>query len=112
MNTNEAILENLLGRDAFHAEEKKVSGIAQKAVSQGYHSLTVPQLAVISPWLSTNCNGSTDPGGHHNGCNIQLVDTAFLEALEETDDVECVQCESCREEDSLYAYQYNKLMDE
>ncbi|MEZ8857251.1 hypothetical protein AB6E16_17280 [Vibrio atlanticus] len=36
----------------------------------------------------------------------------LLEAIELADDTECLQCDSCRNDDSYYAHQYDKLMAE
>ena len=69
MTANEQILNYLLEHGVLDNEEQKVTGIAQLAVDNGFISLTAKQKAVIAPWLSANCSGSTDPGGYHNGCS-------------------------------------------
>ena len=112
MEKNEAILAVSLERGVFDNEEQKVSGIAQRAVDKGYDSLSVGQKMVVKPWLSSHCTGTTDPGGYHNDCSVELNDDDLVEALEQADDVECIQCESCRNEEFDYARQYSKLMAE
>lgn len=109
---NEQILNHLLEHGILDNEEQKVSGIAQLAVDEGFTSLSHAQKAVVTPWLSANCSGSTDPGGYHNGCSVELSGDELVEALELADDYESIQCESCRNADSGYAEQYSKFMEE
>lgn len=112
MTVTEKVLEALLERDAFDNEEQKVGGIAKLAIDKGFDSLSHAQRHVLSPWLSQHCTGSTDPGGHHNDCSAELDGGDLLEAIELADDIECLQCESCRSDDSYYSHQYSKLMAE
>ena len=112
MTVTEKLLAALLERGVFDNEEQKVSGIAKLAIEKSFDSLSHAQKYVLSPWLSQHCTGSTDPGGHHNGCCVELDGDELLEAIELADDIECLQCDSCRNEDSDYAHQYEKLMAE
>ncbi|KPL99504.1 hypothetical protein [Vibrio splendidus] len=112
MTVTEKLLAALLERGVFDNEEQKVGGIAQLAIDTSFDSLSHAQKYVLSPWLSQHCTGSTDPGGYHNDCSAELDGDDLLEAIELADDVECLQCDSCRNEDSNYAHQYEKLMAE
>ena len=110
--SNEQILDYLLEHEVLDNEEKKVSGIAKLAVDKGYDTLSHAQKAVIAPWLTANCSGSIDPGGHHNGCSVELTEDDLLEALYLAEDYESIQCESCRSDDSYYAHERNNFMKE
>lgn len=112
MTMNEKLLAALLERGVFDNEEQKVSGIAKLAIDKGFDNLSHAQKHVLSPWLSQHCSGSTDPGDHHNDCRVELDGEELLEAIELADDIECLQCDSCRNDESYYAHQYSKLIAE
>ncbi|MCG9691316.1 hypothetical protein L1D55_06020 [Vibrio sp. Isolate22] len=112
MTVTEKVLEALLERGAFDNEEQKVGGIAQLAIDTSFDRLSDARKHVLLPWLSQHCSGSTDPGGYHNNCSTELEGNELLEAIELADDIECLQCESCRSDDSYYSHQYSKLMAE
>lgn len=95
MNTIEKILSHQLEHDVFHNLDDKVKGIAQRAVDQGYNSLTPKQKAVINPQLTKHCSGYTAPGGDNNECHRELSGEQLLNAYEQCDDTESLQCESC-----------------
>ncbi|EIX6432659.1 hypothetical protein MKU92_001533 [Salmonella enterica] len=105
----ESILRIQLDRDVFHGEEQMVSGIAQLAVDRGFNSLSPRQKIVLEPFLTQHCSGVIDPGGHHNNCTTVLTGEALLDAYENCDDTECLECESCRDESSFHAHQWARI---
>lgn len=109
MGVIESILHHQITHGIFEQEAQKVQGIAQLAVDKGYSSLTVKQRTVIDPFLTQHCSGVTDPGGHHNDCGQPLTGEALLDAYQQSDDNESLECESCRSESSYYAHQWEKL---
>lgn len=112
MAIEEKVLAAQFARDRFHAEEQKVSGIAQRAIDHGYASLSPAQQAVIAPFLSVRCEGATDPGDHHNGCEVTLDGETLLEALESEMHYEAIVCERCRSEYDHYQHQWGKIQAE
>lgn len=108
MGTIEKILSIQLDRDIFHNEEQLVSGIAQRAVGNGYDSLTEKQQDVLNEHLTQYCSGHTDPGGHHNDCDKELSGDELLNAYEQCDDTESLQCESCLSEASYEQHVWEK----
>lgn len=100
MGTIERILSIQLDRDIFHNEAPLVAGIAQLAIDKGYDSLTEKQQDVLSEHLTKYCSGHTNPGGYHNDCDKELSGERLLNAYEQYDDPECLQCESCLSEAS------------
>ncbi|MGF1903546.1 hypothetical protein [Aliivibrio salmonicida] len=108
----EKLLTTLIEIDKFHNSSTMVSGIAQLAIDKGYNLLSDKQKAILKPFLSEPCSGSINLERHHNGCKTILIDAILLDAYESTDDSETLQCETCREEDSFYYYQREKLNQE
>ncbi|MUK76617.1 hypothetical protein GNP84_06815 [Aliivibrio fischeri] len=107
--TTEKLLSTLIKIDKFHNSPTMVSGIAQLAIDKGYNQLSDKQKGILKPFLSEQCSGSINPGGYHNGCKTTLTESTLLDAYESTDDSDNLQCETCREEDSFYDYQREKL---
>ncbi|MCL1122264.1 hypothetical protein N7V09_01885 [Shewanella seohaensis] len=103
--TTERILEKLLEFGRLNDEDQKVSGIAQLAIDKGYENLSPAQQRVLIPFLTSGCEGVTDPGGYHNDCQTQLSNGSYLEALEESEWRDAVQCENCRFEADDYEQQ-------
>ncbi len=112
MTIIERILTKQLEMGVFDNEEGKVSGIATRAVNLGFETLTDLQKRVLMPFLSQPCTGNIDPGGHHNGCEVVLEDDFLLDAYEEAEDFECLQCERCRTEAEHQAYDAQRFFDE
>ena len=98
MAFEEDILSEQLKIDAFHNEDGKVSGIAKLAVDKGWASLSALQQRVLEPFLSKPCEGVTDPGGHHNGCEVVLTDAELRDAYHEMVNHDALLCENCRDE--------------
>lgn len=111
MAVTEDILSHQLEVDVFHAEDSKVSGIAQRAVDFGYDSLSPAQKKVLEPFLSKRCSGYTDPADH-NECHVILQGEALLEAYEDAEDSEYLQCEACRAERDYLDYREEKIRNE
>lgn len=108
MRTIEKILAIQLDRDLFNGEPDLVSGIAKRAVDKGYDSLSEPQKAVLSSHLTKHCSGHTNPGGYDNECDKELSGDELLNAYEQCDDPECLQCESCIAEASYEQHVWDK----
>lgn len=107
--TTEALLRKLIEVDKFNKAPPMVAGIAQRAIDFGYNQLSKKQQEVLTPFLSEQCSGSTDPGGYHNGCQAILIEADLLEAYDLADNSDCIQCESCRQDDGYYAHQWEKI---
>lgn len=84
-------------------------GLAQRAIEVGFEALSIHQKRVLQPYLSRECSGCTNPGGHHNDCTTALDGDELLEAFAEGDDVECPQCENCRQEAGDYAAHWARV---
>ena len=104
----EQLLVTLIKFDAFCNAGSMVEGIAKRAIDEGYETLSVKQKAVLTPFLSKMCSGSTDPGGYHNGCEKMLSDGDLVEAYELSEGGE-LQCEDCRSEDASYEHEWEKF---
>lgn len=98
MSVTEDILRHQLEIDAFYNEEQMVSGIARRAVDQGYESLSGAQRRVLQRFLSQRCS-----------CGAVLEGDALLEAYGDTDDPDSLQCESCRADRDYLAYRADKI---
>ncbi|WP_337263281.1 MULTISPECIES: hypothetical protein [unclassified Serratia (in: enterobacteria)] len=110
MAVEDDILAIQLRSDIFSHEEKKVSGLAKRAVDNGYETLSDGQKAVLKPFLTQPCEGVTDPGGYHNACTSQLSGAELLEAYEEECNFDSLLCEHCRDEANDLAAQYDSFM--
>ena len=107
------ILASLLKRDFFSGKEPDFAeGLARRAVEHGYKSLSPAQKDVLDPFLNQICSGCKDPGGYNNGCEAELYGAELKDAIDYCDDVECLQCESCREETGYYRAQWQRIEDE
>ena len=98
MSVTESILRRQLEGGVFDNVEKKVNGLARRAVdpAHGYESLTADQKRVLDPFLTQPCAGHTDPADEHNNCQQVLTGAELLEAYEQSDDVESLECSDCR----------------
>ncbi|AJJ23891.1 hypothetical protein [Yersinia enterocolitica] len=110
MGIEELLLETLIKNDVFHNEDKKVSGIAKRAVDQGYSSLSEAQKSVIKPFMKHGCEGYTDPSGHHNDCTRVLIGAELNEAYDHTFEHGGIVCEDCREQSDYDDYRREKAM--
>lgn len=100
MSVTESILRRQIDGGVFENEADMVLGIARRAVdpAHGYDSLTAAQKRVLEPFLTQPCGGHTDPADEHNNCQQVLTGAELLEAYEQSDDVESLECASCRSE--------------
>lgn len=98
MAVEDDILAIQLKNDTFYNEDGKVSGIAKLATDKGFDTLSTLQKKVLAKFLTQPCEGVTDPGGHHNNCEIQLSGAELLEAYEEQYTFDSLRCEHCRDE--------------
>lgn len=109
MGVTESILHHQITHGILDNEAPMVRGIAQLAVDNGFTALSGKQRAVLEPFLTQHCSGVTDPGGYHNDCGQTLTDDDLLDAYQQSDDSESLECESCRSESSFYANRRDKL---
>ncbi|MDX7083443.1 hypothetical protein [Serratia marcescens] len=100
----EKILAEQLEQHAFEGLEKKVSGIAKRAVKEGWHTLSTDQKLVLMPHLTSQCEGYTDPAGEKNDCTAILEDELLLDAWENYRMYDSLLCESCRTQLDHIAY--------
>ena len=96
MPVTESILRRQIDGGVFENEAQMVGGLAQRAVDDGYDTLSAGQKRVLEPFLTQPCAGHTDPGGHYNDCEQVLTGAELLEAYEQSDDVESLECANCR----------------
>ncbi|EJX1285179.1 hypothetical protein ACT0HP_003563 [Vibrio parahaemolyticus] len=106
----EALLRTLQEHGAFDNQAQMVGGIAQRAIDNGFDSLSEAQKQVLEPFIEMNCTGVTDPGGHHNGCDKLIPSEDLAQAIELSEDgIEGVQCEDCRDEAGFYQHQWERI---
>jgi hypothetical protein len=109
MTIEEKILAAQLSQHAFDELDSKVSRLARKAVDQGWGILTPAQKSVLTPYLSSPCEGYTDPGGHHNDCPAVLQDHSLLEAWDNNLEYDSLLCESCRTQIDHISFDIDRL---
>ncbi|NWA04822.1 hypothetical protein [Pseudomonas gingeri] len=112
MSDEDNVLSKLLEYGHLDRESDTVRGIAQRALDEGYNTLSERQKNVLAPFLTRECEGVTDPGGHHNNCSTELEGNALVEALDSESYGDGFICESCRDESSFYDHQLDRLKDE
>lgn len=109
MADEEKVLEKLLEYGHLDQEDRKVEGIAKRAISNGYPNLTQPQKAVLSKWLKRDCEGVTDPAGYHNGCQAELEGDALADALDSESYGDGFVCDSCQQTANEHQRQWEKM---
>lgn len=113
MGIEENIFREQLNRGIFdNAKVDFAKGLAQLAVDKGYGSLSPKQKTILQPYLSMQCVGFTDPGDHHNKCQAILEGNDLLEAYQLSYGSELLMCDSCRNEQNYYKYQWEKMSKE
>lgn len=106
----ERLLRTLQEHGAFDDQDQMVGGIAQRAIDNGYDTLSVAQQRVLAPFIEMDCTGVTDPGGNHNGCNQVISSEDLAQAIELSEDgIGGVQCEDCRDEAGFHQYQWERI---
>ncbi|WP_345882398.1 hypothetical protein [Shewanella algae] len=110
MSVIEDILTIQLRNDEFYEHDNRCAGIAQLAVDRGYNTLTDAQQRVLSPFLSKHCSGYSDPATHYP-CDAVLEGESLLAAYENSD-FDSLQCESCRAEAAIIAYDRERFFRE
>lgn len=103
------VLKQLLEKGHLDNEDAKVSGIAKLAVDKGFDHLSSLQKAVIAPHLTKECEGVTDPGGHHNECQVVLEGQELTTALEQEGYYGCTLCENCINESEQYSNEWDRI---
>jgi hypothetical protein len=103
------VLKQLLDKGHLDNEDAKVSGIAKLAVDKGFDHLSALQKAVITPHLTRACEGVTNPGGHHNECQVVLEGKDLATALEQEGYYGSALCENCINETEQYSNEWDRL---
>jgi hypothetical protein len=99
MTVKEQILKYQIDRDYFHDKQPNfIQGLAQRALDNGYSSLSEPQQNILRPHLSQSCDGVTDPGGYHNECTTTLEGEELVNAYEEEAYRDALLCQNCIDE--------------
>lgn len=104
------VLVALFEVDALHNEDGKVTGIAQRAVDNGFESLTPRQKNVINHLLSRACEGVTNPGDHHNDCQANIAGQDLIDATTQSGYFDGWLCENCRNESEGYEIERARFM--
>lgn len=110
MTVETDVLAELAKVDALHEESDIVRGIAQRAVDNGFETLTLKQQGVINHLLSKECDGVEDPGGYHNNCQTTLQGQDLVEATINSGFYGVWLCEDCRNESDGYDREREKFM--
>lgn len=103
------VLQQLLKNGSLDQLDTKVKGIALLAVDRGYDHLTNLQQVVLRPHLTQNCSGVTNPGGHHNHCNVVLEGKDLAAALEHEGYYGRILCEDCVNETGQYQREWERI---
>ncbi len=110
MGIKEQILDYQLTHGVFDdATFSGAEGIAKRAVTEGFDTLSPKQKVILEPYLSKTCSGVTDPGGNYSECSAELNGEALLDAYQRCEDSDCLVCESCNSEEGYYAHQWEKI---
>lgn len=109
MTDEEKALEKLLEYGHIDQDNSMAEGIAKRAMSHGYDNLTQRQKAVLSQFLKRDCEGVTDPGDYHNGCEATLEGEGLAEALTRESYGDGFICESCEQESNEHQRQWDKM---
>ncbi|MGL5660522.1 MAG: hypothetical protein ACRDCX_04675 [Aeromonas sp.] len=113
MSVTEDILQIQLMCDEFSNKDAMVSGIARLAIDKGFSSLSPAQQNVLNPYLTQRCNGVTDPGEHHNDCNVELAGQDLLDAYQPDEEgnqgIDHLLCDGCRAEVFDHAQKLEKI---
>ncbi|EKT6267682.1 hypothetical protein [Enterobacter roggenkampii] len=107
--STESLLNTMLEHDRFHGQDAMVAGIAQRAVNNGYESLTPRQKAVLVPFLTKPCDGVTDPGGYHNDCQHVLEGDDLENAIQNDMYYGGLLCPSCVDEKEEHRRQWENI---
>lgn len=113
MEIEEKIFEEQIKRGIF--DDAKISfskGLAQRAVTNGYKTLSANQQSILQPYLSIRCSGFTDPGDNHTECQRILEGYDLLEAYQSSDSSELLMCNNCISEGSHYSHYWKKMSEE
>ncbi len=103
------VLRQRLSNGSLDECDAMVRGIAQLAMDQGFNNLTARQQAVLRPHLTQECAGVTNPGGHHNDCNVLLKGKKLAAALEQECYYGDALCEDCINETEQYRREWERI---
>lgn len=103
------ILVALIKHDMFQNEDAMVTGIAQKAIDNGFDNLSVRQKAVLEPFLTRQCPGIFDPGDHHNNCQNILEGGELVAAINQSGYYGEIICRDCRDEKDGYTREWERI---
>ncbi|EGT4275776.1 MULTISPECIES: hypothetical protein [Cronobacter] len=110
--STETLLGVMKDHGVFENEENKVSGLAQRAIDNGYDSLSPLQKRVLEPFMSHVCDGAEDPGGNHNECTNVLTGEKLEQAYENYSYYDALLCEQCIDDIEEWRRQWERIRDE
>ncbi len=106
----EDILRYQIDNDYFQDKSPDfIAGLAQKAVDDGYETLSDAQQRILEPHLSQPCDGVTDPGGYHNECDAVLEGAELENAYEQESYREALLCNNCIDEAEEYEAHWERF---
>lgn len=103
MDTNGKILCHLFSFDLLNHRGTMVIALAQRAIQEGFDSLSIEQKRMIQPYLSVKCCGYDDVDGHVE-CSTVLEGDDLLRACEVSGGSWLPQCRHCRAARNYIAY--------
>lgn len=110
MGITEQILKAQLDCDYYYDKKPDfISGLAQKAVDEGFEALSAKQQAILEPHLTQACDGVTEPGGYHNNCEAVLEGEELLTAYESQGYYDALLCQDCIDEKEEYDRQWERI---
>jgi hypothetical protein len=112
MATEREVLEALIKNDIFHDEDETVHEIAKKAIDISFNTLSDHEKDVLEPFMTIECPGVVNPGGHHNNCQTVLDDEELIAAVQQHSNYGAIICESCRNESDDYRRTWERIQAE
>ncbi len=110
MTEIEQILKHQIDNNYFDDKQPDfIEGLAQRAVDNGYASLSAAQQRVLQPHLSQPCDGVTDPGGYHNNCSTTLEGAELADAYEQEAYRDALLCQDCIDEADGYEAEWERF---
>ncbi|HHN8406730.1 hypothetical protein [Morganella morganii] len=107
--STESLLSTMLEYDFFYNQDSMVSGIAQRAIDNGFNTLSEAQKRVLNPFLTKPCEGVTNPGGHHNNCQKPLSGDELEIAIRNESYYGNLLCENCINETEDYRREWENI---
>lgn len=109
MTIERDVLEALINHDLLQSDDAKVLGIARLAVDTDFDQLSAKQQYVLRPFMTVECDGVENPGGHHNNCQSRIEGQELLGAIASYGYYDAMLCESCRGEQDHYTNEWERI---